>query len=98
MAKQLIPSVLGEAHPETTRACEISVVWDSNLFYEYEQLSATSWCIRRALFRPLLHLQLITTDFEGSLNVLEHFIPEKRLIHRGANGFKSRQCALISER
>lgn len=32
MAKQLIPSVLGESHPETTRSCEISVVWDAIYF------------------------------------------------------------------
>lgn len=59
MAKQFIPSVVGNTHPETARARDISVVWDSGLFYEYEQLSPQSWDIRRGLFQPPLHFQLI---------------------------------------
>lgn len=42
------------------------------------------------------------TDFEGSLNVLEHFYPKRGLLIVVLMGFlkkqKTRQCALISER
>lgn len=59
MAKQFIPSAVGKSHPKSTRTYEISVVLDSNLFYEYEQLSPKSWDIRQGLFQPLLNFQLI---------------------------------------
>lgn len=87
MAKQFTPSAVGKAHPETTRACAISVAWDSNLFSGYEQLSPESWDIRRGLFQPLLHFQLIRPTLKAHWTFLSIYT-QKRLIHSGANGFK----------
>lgn len=87
MAKQFNPSVLGKSHPETTHAYEISVVSDSNLFSEYEQLSPKSWDIRQGLFQALLHFQLIRLTLKAHWTFLSIYTP-KRLIHSGANGFK----------
>lgn len=62
-------------------------IWGSNLFSEYERLSATSWGVRKAPFRPLLHFQWITRTLKAHWTFLRIYT-QKRLIHSGANGFK----------
>lgn len=75
----IYPIRCGKIPPWNHAPWDVSVARDSNLSYEYEQLSPKKLGHQTRTVSASAPFPINYTDFEGSLNVLEHLCPKRGL-------------------